>query len=130
MSITKYFKFICIVCLIIASVAAFPVCGDSLVGSCCSRIETGSSMVITVGTITTQMGVRFITDSADGGTEIYNNVDVGEYAPGIPAQGSVSAFIKGNIREENQNVELYDYTALSGNITAFSKHMQYNSVFG
>lgn len=114
----------------IASVSAFPICGDSVAGSFCSKVETGSSMVMTVGTITTEMGVRFITGSADAGTEIFNNVDVSEYAPGIPTQGSVSAFIKGNVREENQTLELYDFTAVSGNISTFSKHMIYNSVFG
>jgi hypothetical protein len=128
MSILKYFGLLCVGCLMIASVSAS--CGDSSAGSFCSKIETGSSMVITVGTITTEMGVRFITGSADAGTEIFNNVDVGEYAPGIPAHGSVSAFIKGTVREENQNVELNDFTAISGNISAFSKHMKYNSVFG
>ena len=125
MSILKYFGLICLGCLIITSVSASSLCGDSSVGSFCSKIETGSSMILTVGTITTQMGVRFITNSPDAGTEIFNNVDVGEYAPGIPAQGSVSAFIRGNVMQENQNTELNDFTAISGKISTFSKHMLY-----
>jgi len=102
----------------IASASALTDCGSSQASSFCSRIETGSSVWMTVGSITTQMGVRF-------GEEIFNNVDVVEYAPGIPTQGSVSAFIKGNIREDNQTTELNDFTSISGKISTFSKHMKY-----
>jgi hypothetical protein len=113
---SRYLALLCLVSLVIISSAAAE--------SYCSRVETGSSMWLTAGTITTQMGNRFI--SSDG-PEMYNNVLVGEYAPGIPAQGSVSAFIRGRIMEDGKIVEFDDSTSLIGTITIFSKSMAYKS---
>jgi hypothetical protein len=119
MSISGYIGLICLACLVFGSAATAE--------SFCSRVETGSSMWLTAGTISTQMGSRFISASADAGTEVFNNVQVGEYAPGIPAQGSVSAFIKGRILQDGQVVEFGDSTSIIGSITSFSKSMAYNS---
>lgn len=115
----RYLALACLVSLVvISSVAADSFCG---------RVETGSSMWLTSGTISTQMGSRFITASADAGTEVFNNVQVGEYAPGIPARGSVSAFIRGRILEDGQIMEFDDTTSVIGEISSFSKNMLYNS---
>jgi hypothetical protein len=119
MVITRYIALICLGCLILVSAAAAE--------SFCSKVETGSSMVLTAGSISTQMGTRFISASADAGTETYNNVLVGEYAPGIPAQGSVSAFIRGRVIEEGKIVEFDDTTSIIGTISTFSKSMTYRS---
>jgi hypothetical protein len=73
------------------------------------------------------MGERFISGSADAGTELHNHVLVTEYAPGIPSQGSVSAFIRGTIQGDGGSLEFDDTTAMIGNITSFSKSMIYNS---
>jgi hypothetical protein len=116
MILSRYLALLCLVSLVIISSAAAE--------SSCSRVETGSSMWLTAGTITTQMGNRFI--SSDG-TEMYNNVLVGEYAPGIPAQGSVSAFIRGRIMEDGKIVEFDDTTSIIGQISTFSKNMLYSS---
>lgn len=116
MSIYRYIVLFCLACIICGSAAT--------AGSFCSSVETGSSMWLTAGTITTQMGNRFI--SSDG-PELYNNVLVGEYAPGIPAQGSVSAFIRGRIVEDGQVMEFDDTTSVMGTITIFSKSMAYKS---
>jgi hypothetical protein len=115
----RYLALICLVSAVIVSSAAAE--------SFCSRVETGSSMWLTSGTITTQMGSRFITASADAGTELFNNVQVGGYAPGTPAHGSVSAFIRGRIIEDNQVTEFDDTTSIIGEISAFSKNMVYAS---
>jgi hypothetical protein len=119
MSISGYIGLLCLACLIFGSAAAAE--------SFCSRVETGSSMTLSVGSISTQMGSRFISASADAGPELYNNVLVGEYAPGIPAQGSVSAFIRGRVLQDGQVVEFDDTTSIIGSISSFSKSMVYNS---
>lgn len=119
MSITRYIGILCLGCLILASAVSAE--------SFCSRVETGSSMTLSVGSITTQMGGRFISASADAGTELYNNVLVSEYAPGIPSQGTVTAFIRGRIIQDGQIVEFDDSTSIIGNITSFSKSMSYSS---
>jgi hypothetical protein len=115
--------------------------------SFCNKVETGSNMNLKVANLNTQMGDRFIMNSADPGVAIYNNVGVGSYAADLPSQGSVSAFIKGSIKEggratqdANGNVtepagDLYetvvfsDSTGISGSITTFAKSMSYSSVF-
>jgi len=86
--------------------------------------------------------------SADPGVEIYNNVGVSSYTSDLPSLGSVSAFIKGSIKEggremggpiENEHEDdedLYetmtfsDMTSISGQISTFAKGMSYTSVLG
>jgi hypothetical protein len=120
MSISRYITLLCLGCLVLVSVAA----ADPF----CSKIETGSSMVLTAGSISTEMGDRFISASADAGPAVYNTVLVSEYAPGIPAQGSVSAFISGSVLQNGQVVEFNDITSIIGTISTFSKSMSYGSM--
>ncbi len=111
----------------------------------CNRVETGSNMNLKVANLNTQMGDRFIMKSADPGIAVYNNVGVGSYATDLPSKGSVSAYIKGSIKEGGRtqavdpyesNEDLYetvvfsDSTAVSGDISTFAKAMSYSSVFG
>lgn len=119
MSISRYFGILLLGCIILVSAASAE--------SFCSRVETGSSMWLSVGSITTQMGGRFISASADEGIELFNNVLVTEYAPGIPSQGSVSAFIRGRIMEDGKMVEFEDSTSIMGNISSFAKSMSFSS---
>jgi hypothetical protein len=123
--------------------------------SFCNRIETGSNMNLKVANLNTQMADRFIMKSADPGIAVVNNVGVSSYAADLPSSGSVSAYIKGSIKEggrdgifavpvdgeqvEKQRYEdpedLYetvvfsDSTSISGSITTFAKSMSYSSVF-
>jgi hypothetical protein len=110
--------------------------------SFCNRIETGSSMNLKVAALNTQMGDRFIMKSADPGIAIYNNVGVGGYTSDLPAMGSVSAYIKGSIKEGGregkteesaqdlfETVVFSDTTGVSGTISTFAKSMSYSSVF-
>jgi hypothetical protein len=118
----------------------------------CNRVETGSAMNLKVANLNTQMGDRFIMKAADPGVEVYNNVGVGAYTADLPSQGSVSAYIKGSIKEGGKYSEVgYDYlppvgdsygpfsklhetvvfsdtTGVSGVISTFAKSMRYNSV--
>lgn len=119
MTIIKYLGLLCLACLIVGSASA----------AFCGRVETGSSAWFTVGSISTQMGTRFITDDPREGIETYNNVLVTEYAPGVPSQGTVSAFIKGRILEDGQITEFDDSTSISGDISNFAKNMHYTSYF-
>jgi hypothetical protein len=110
----------------------------------CNRVETGSNMNLKVANLNTQMGDRFIMKSADPGVAVFNNVGVSSYAADLPSKGSVSAFIRGSIKEggredemgfDEDESELYetvvfsDTTGVSGDITTFAKSMTYSSVF-
>jgi hypothetical protein len=115
--------------------------------SFCNRVETGSNMNLKVANLNTQMGDRFIMKSADPGVTIFNNVGVSSYAADLPSKGSVSAFIRGSIKEGGRNTTatdgtliedptaLYetmvfsDSTGVSGDISTFAKSMSYTSVF-
>jgi hypothetical protein len=105
----------------------------------CNRVETGSNMNLKVANLNTQMGERFIMKSADPGVAIYNNVGVGAYTADLPSQGSVSAYIKGSIKEGGRTSEtagnltetvvFSDSTGVSGVISTFAKSMSYTSAF-
>ena len=110
----------------------------------CNRVETGSNMNLKVANLNTQMGDRFIMKSADPGVAVFNNVGVSSYAADLPSKGSVSAFIRGSIKEggredemgfDEDESDLYetvvfsDTTGVSGDITTFAKSMTYSSVF-
>jgi hypothetical protein len=130
----------------------------------CNRVETGSNMNLKVANLNTQMGDRFIMKSADPGVNVFNNVGVTSYATNLTSKGSVSAYIRGSIKEGGRNsdamlfdgigtgyelpdgqvivlqedgmtiqklyetVTFSDTTGISGDITTFSKTMNYNSV--
>jgi hypothetical protein len=103
----------------------------------CNRVETGSNMNLKVANLNTQMGERFIMKSADPGVALFNNVGVSSYASDLPSKGSVSAYIKGSIKEggryvaENlhETVVFSDSTGISGDISTFAKAMSYTSNF-
>jgi hypothetical protein len=107
--------------------------------SFCNFVETGSNMNLQIANLNTQLGDRFIMSSADPGVAIYNNVGVSSYASDIPSVGSVSAYIKGSIKEGGRNnstadqlyetVTFSDTTGVSGQISSFAKSMSYTSVF-
>jgi hypothetical protein len=117
-----------------------PFAGGSDWAAFCNRIETGSNMNLKVANLNTQMGDRFIMKSADPGVTLYNNVGVDSYATNLPSQGSVSAYIRGSIKEGGRDdypgsifdltetVTFLDSTGISGTISTFSKTMSYNSV--
>ena len=128
MAVQKYFRHFWLACLILSTAIVFPVVGnDCLSSSFCNTAETGSTMILSVANLNTQMGVR-MTGNAGAGTGLYNNVIVGEYAPGMPSQGTVTAFIRGRSIGEGQIFEFNDVTSISGNITIFNKYMSYGSV--
>jgi len=117
-----------------------PFAANAVYGAFCNRVETGSVMNLKVANLNTQMGDRFIMKAADSGVEIFNNVAVGSYATDLPSKGSVSAYIRGSLKEggrmsDEMDVEgLYetvtfsDSTGISGDISTFSKAMRYTSV--
>jgi hypothetical protein len=129
MSVRKYFGLFGLACLVLASAIVFPaVASDCLSSSFCNTVETGSSMVLTVGNLNTEMGVRLAGNSG-AGTGIYNNVVVSEYAPGVPSEGTVTAFIRGRTMQEGQVVDFNDVTSIIGKISTFSKFMSFGSKF-
>jgi hypothetical protein len=126
-----------------------PFAGNIKAPSFCNRVETGSNMNLKVANLNTQMGDRFIMKAADPGVTVFNNVGVSSYAADLPSKGSVSAFIRGSIKEGGRDglppevdveafedqTDLYetvvfsDSTGVSGDITTFAKSMSYSSVF-
>jgi hypothetical protein len=125
---------------LVATASAFPA------PSFCNKIETTSSMNLKTASLTTQMGNNFIGGGSHSGVDIFNNIQVNPYSEGIPSKGSISAFIKGSIREGGrgdilpaqvnespQNLfqifTFFDSTSLNGDITGFSKSMRYSSLF-
>jgi len=127
-----------------------PFAGDTIYPTFCNKVETGSAMNLKVANLNTQLGDRFVMKAADSGVEVFNNVAVGSYATDLPSKGSVSAYIKGSIKEsgrvrddmdgndENgppkfmtslyETITFSDSTAISGDISTFAKAMSYNSV--
>jgi hypothetical protein len=129
-----------------------PFGNEYVYGAFCNRVETGSTMNLKVANANTELGDRFIMKAADSGVQVFNNVGVASYATDLPSKGSVSAYIRGSIREggrvkdsfpdDDQLIlaappalwELYetvtfsDSTAVSGDISTFAKTMNYNSV--
>jgi hypothetical protein len=104
-------------------------------------------MNLKVANLNTEMGDRFIMKSADPGVAVYNNVGVSSYATNLTSKGSASAYIRGSIKEGGrmtdqeigpfvgmsihdlyETVTFSDSTAISGDISTFSKTMNYNSV--
>jgi len=131
-----------------------PFAGNIKAPSFCNRVETGSNMNLKVANLNTQMGDRFIMKAADPGVTVFNNVGVSSYAADLPSKGSVSAFIRGSIKEGGRDglpptnggasisqlpfedqTDLYetlvfsDSTGVSGDISTFAKSMSYSSVF-
>jgi hypothetical protein len=126
-----------------------PFGNDYVYGAFCNRIETGSNMNLKVANLNTDLGDRFIMKAADSGVQVFNNVGVTSYAADLPSKGSVSAFIRGSIKEGGrlkdmpvddgiggpvslwslyETVTFSDSTAVSGDISTFAKAMNYNSV--
>jgi len=131
-----------------------PFAGYTVYGAFCNKVETGSAMNLKVANLNTQLGDRFVMKAADPGVEIFNNVGVSSYAADLPSKGSVSAYIKGSIREGGrtkdrsspvaqnsdgidpygpwaklyETISFSDSTAISGDISTFAKSMSYNSV--
>jgi hypothetical protein len=124
-----------------------PFAGDTRYGAFCNKVETGSSMNLKVANLNTQMGDRFVMKSADPGVEIFDTVGVSSYASDLPSKGSVSAYIRGSIKEGGrlsdyqgggpvswtlddlyETVVFSDTTGISGDISTFAKQMRYTSV--
>ena len=147
MSFVKYLGLLCLGCLVVGAASAFNVCDSATYGAFCNKVETGNSMVLSTGSLSSSLGDRFIAAQAGSGVELFNNVDVTSYASGLPSKGSVSSYLKGLTLEGgragtqiSQKVEslkdLYEFmsfmdsTSVSGEITSFSKHMSYSSIWG
>ena len=123
-----------------------PFAGSTVYPAFCNKVETGSAMNLKVANLNTQMGDRFVMKASDSGVEIFNNVGVSSYASDLPSKGSVSAYMKGSIREGGrasdvhaanseqefhnlyESVTFSDSTAISGDISTFAKSMSYQSV--
>lgn len=142
MSNMKYLGLLILGALIIGAASAFP--STDIAPAFSNKVETGSSLVLSIGSLNSDLGDRFIMGSAGSGVSLFNNVDVTSYASDLPSKGSVSAFLKGKIMEGGREdisahtesakdlyefISFLDSTSVSGDITSFSKHMSYSSVW-
>jgi hypothetical protein len=116
-----------------------PLAAESVYPTFCNKVETGSSMNLKVANLNTQLGDRFVMKAADPGVEIFNNVAVSSYTTELPSKGSVSAFIKGSMKEGGrmsdvsffrlyETITFSDSSAISGDISTFAKAMSYSGV--
>jgi hypothetical protein len=142
----KYLGLLFLGCLIIGAASA--ACDLGVSPPFCNNVETGSSMILSTGSLSSSLGDRFITGSAGSGIDLFNNVDLTSYAADLPSKGLVSAYLKGDIMEGRYEIpvtskpsfgspqDLYEFmsfidsTSVSGDIFSFSKHMSYTSIWG
>ena len=113
--------------LLVGSAAAFP--------AFCTRIESGSSVDISSGSLSTTASGLLVTSEGIDPVELSYRISligIGD----APAQGSANAYIEGLIVEGRDNgtgimerLDLSDYTAVNGQITQFEKILQYKSGF-
>jgi hypothetical protein len=159
MSNIKYLGLLCLGCLVVGAVSAFSICDGAVSPAFCNKIESGNSMVLSTGSLSSSLGDRFVTSSAGTGIELWNNVDVTSYATDLPSKGSVSSYLKGLVMEAGRDSardsaqtaaqipaqtsqkpyesseDLYEFmsfidsTSVSGDIFSFSKHMSYSSIW-
>lgn len=156
MSNFRYLGLLCLGCLIIGAASAFTVCDGAVSPAFCNKIETGNSMVLSTGSLSSSLGDRFVSGSSASGVELFNNVDVSSYSSDLPSKGSVSSYLKGLVMEGGDTAkssamtaaqtaattslkpyespgDLYEFasfideTSVSGDIFSFSKHMSYIS---
>jgi hypothetical protein len=121
------------------SSAICPFGADTTTSAFCNRVETGSTFNMKVANVATQANNRFITRSADAGVETNYHIQVSDYIEGMPSQGSVSAYIKGTLKEGGRSQfgedpdalagegAFEDKTELIGEISIFDKLMHYDS---
>jgi len=146
MSFIKYLGLLFLGCLVVGAASAFGICDGAACPDFCNRVESGNSMVLATGSLSTSLGDRFVQGSGSG-VDLYNNVDVTSFASDLPSKGSVSSYLKGVTMEGgrasaqiSQQAEsprdLYEFmsfldsTSVSGDIFSFSKHMSYSSIWG
>lgn len=112
--------------ILVSSAAAFP--------AFCTRIESGSSIDICSGSLSTTASGLMVTEGIDPVELSYriSLIGIGD----TPAQGSANAYIEALIVEGRDNgtsmlerVDFSDYTAVNGQITQFEKILQYRSGF-
>jgi hypothetical protein len=99
-----------------------------------SKITMGSEISGSKINLYSSTTDRFISSYRDDPVEMTYDLKVSEFTSGIPSEGSVSAYTKGNIMEGRSNltglyqtVEFSDFTSMIGSITKFEKKMTYSS---
>lgn len=119
--------------------AICPFGADTTTSAFCNRVETGSTINMQVANVATQANNRFITRSSDAGVETNYHILVTDYIEGLPSKGSVSAYIKGTLKEGGRSQfgedpdglagegAFEDKTELIGEISIFDKAMHYDS---
>jgi len=99
-----------------------------------SKIAMGSEISGSKINLYSATSDRFISWTGSDPVEMSYDLTVSELASGIPSQGSVTAYTRGNIMDGRSNltglyktVEFSDFTSISGSITRFEKKMTYSS---
>jgi len=102
----------------------------------CNRVSAGSTIDMTVANVRTSSNARFVMPSADHPVELNHDILVTELIPGVPSQGSASAFMEVLIQEGGaedavgdlmERIEFEETTSISGDITLFAKNQHYES---
>jgi len=100
----------------------------------CNRIEAGSTIELTSGSVTTSSLDRFIYGGGFEPIAMEYLLNVRGINTDTPATGSVSAYTEGLIQEGSPDrtriseiLKFYDASSASGSITSFQKLMKYRS---
>ena len=100
----------------------------------CNRIEAGSTIELTSGSVTTSSLDRFISGGGFSPVEMDYLLHVRGISTDTPATGSVSAYIDGLVQEGRPDgtgvaeiLKFYERSSASGLITSFQKSMHYSS---
>jgi hypothetical protein len=105
----------------------------------CNRIQSGSTIDLSSGSITTSSYDRFTQDfSTSNPVELRYSINIQGISGGLPGQGSGSAYMNGIIQEGSCNTmnsslgertEFRESTRVNGAITRFEKMMEFRSFF-
>ncbi|MCE5298593.1 MAG: hypothetical protein MUE45_07635 [Methanoregulaceae archaeon] len=129
MKIENVVASVCLVAFIWASLIVLP--------AYCNRIESGSTIDLSSGSVSTSASDRIAQYSSGlDPVEIRYAIRVLDTAPETPSQGSVSAYMNGLIQEGSsdslnpsigERIEFSEYTRVDGAISRFEKVMQFRS---
>ena len=100
----------------------------------CNRIEAGSTIELTSGSVTTSSLDRFLYGGGFDPVEMEYLLNVRGTTTDTSAQGSVSAYVEGLVQEESPGgigvaeiLKFHERTSASGSITSFQKILHYSS---
>jgi hypothetical protein len=124
LTMTKKFALFLVLTLLGASILIMPAYGTT--------VESGSSIDMSVVNMRTITSAGFVV-SGSTPVELNYNIRVTDL-DGVPSEGKVTTFMRGNIQEgrgsasaPSETIEFQERDSIDGHIYLFDKDMRYNS---